>query len=265
MERLLFFASLLSVTEQVLYLRISLSQFSKVIKHEQIQNINLISGLLDYIEYKYIQPEIHELVTQILANFCRDEKIYSTLADTIDLEKLGIMPKDQSGSADILFYNANILSYFHPLPFYEGSSGSILQPYVDPNAGGNQGYPKRPPRSVNTTTPTDMQKSGLKEPKGARTPEVRPRQDSAGRRYTPKDRAALPGNHAVNRTVDTSTLPSTTSANKPMAKKGSTRDDSYDASKTRGDSSKGKKKDPNANVQLPVLNKGSGRPLFTNQ
>jgi len=232
------------------------------IKYDEIENIKHIQDLGHFILKNQSQPELQDLTAQIFKNLCEDEKTYMSILETVDLGKLGVKGNNQTNNSET---RHNILSSFHPLPYYE-SSNSILEMINDSNI--QQQNFKKPPRIMTQNGPsTESIKSGLKDTnvKGIRTPEVRTsKQDFGGRRYTSKEKGPLPNSHNVNKTIDTSTLQTNNVNSRNSNKRIPTRDNSVESVQDKGERNKSKKPG-SANFQLPTLNNSVGRPLFKNQ
>ena len=239
------------------------------IKYDQISNTDSIGGLINYLEKSQVPREIQDLTIQILSCFCKDEDIYRSLLENFGFEKFGIKPKDQTANPDVAIFNTSAFNYPKPLAYYEGSNVTLLQTGLESGSGNNM-FVKRPPRisTPNMMMSNELAKNSSKDPnsKGIYTPEVRSnRHDIAGRRYSSKDKGALPSNHAVNRTIDTASLQSAANI-RTSNKKLSAKDDSFEILKDKGENLKNRsKKVASANFQLPTLNSASGRPLFKNQ
>ena len=173
--------------------------------------------------------------------FCKDEDIYRSLVENFGFERFGIKSKDHTTGPDVTIFNNSAFNYPKPLAYYEGSNVTLLQTGLESGSGNNM-FVKRPPRinTPNIAISNELAKNNLKDSnsKGIYTPEIRSnRQDVAGRRYSSKDKAALPNNHAVNRTIDTASLQSATNI-RTSNKKLSAKDDSFEILKDKGENSK---------------------------
>lgn len=209
-----------------------------------------------------MQPELQSLVLQIISGLCRDEKTYTVLSETLDLDKLGIKKtRDPNNVFDINSISSSSLAHLQPLSHYEGSTNPI---FPVEGAEGSKAYIRKSGPASTDVPRGSVRETGSK----VKTPEVRAnRQDPlGGRRYTSKERGgALPSNHAVNKTIDTASLQQPPNL-KGSNKKPSTRDDSYEVlNKGEGRARSNSRKTASGNFQLPSINYAAGRPLYKPQ